>query len=1245
MAPKTYFKPMKSTRQYFAGPAHAKRFRPGFALIVTLSLMILLTVIAVGLLTLSSISVRSAGQGNAMAMARANARLALMLAIGDLQKNAGPDQRVTARADVIDEKIANPRLTGVWDSWEIKPTTQASDFDKTARDAKFRGWLVSGNPVESAKIGFAGQAPLSTSATAKSPLAVTLWDKGTLGNSPASSAIVTANKIPLVSTPGAVAWAVMDEGVKVRINTHYADGAITSAQKSAQLGAGERPGVEFIAGLNGLERKFFEKSATQSVALDNGITPLNFSLAGEQLAGKTIPTALKPLAHDVTTISNGIFTDTARGGLRQDFQLLAQTTPFPTEYNLKGVYTSRSVMPSGGGLSDPRWESLQQFATLYKDTSVNGLGKIGTAPLLKAKVPAGWNASTLTGNPPTTTVIRTPPPGVVLMPTIAKVQMLFSLIGRDIYPNLPGNLKRPLTTAEKASNMHGPQDGWFRNTKYDYDLHLLYTPIVTLYNPYNVAIELNAMRLEFIGVPFAMQVFRNDVPLSTGLVPFESMTDDNKNSDQSKIFGMNLKTKVNKQVGGAVFRMLPGEVILFSPYIDPARTYATDLKDRKFWDIYLNTGLTTNVDAIPGWRGFGIGFDCDWLAGNKPSIGSASTEDPSTAQPPYGLWKGCYGLAWDDKIHVLFAPLSIPVNKNKFVIQMSATVAGAPNKKVAAIEMDYEKPTGLQEFLSPTGGQTTLRYPKSTASSKYVLGHEIREPSTKAIGELVNVRPFALLTAQAKTTSGGRDITNKDGRFSGKPWAFAHGSIGSSSQKIPTEHPANQSHELDLLLIDQNDANELVSIDSQDRSVFISGDTSYNGAKFGTLYDIPLAPIQTFASLNGANPGGSSGYLPRFAQPIGNSWAHPLMSPDKISEPGPGYDLLDHSFLLNLALYDGFYFSGFADQTGNFGTAGRTAKVVAEDFAKGIPLDDPRMKLRLPNGKVAADLSPAVTQATAYKSIAAWQTMEGSFNINSTSVPAWKAMLASVHDAQALVNQRAPTTAITTALAALKPTATGKARISRMRLPASTSAADGATPADGYWLGPREYSDAELQTLADNIVKQVRLRGPFLSMAEFVNRRLGSASDDMAQRGALQQAIDDSDLNKSLAEGVANAGYPIPSGSTGKYKYKNPKAGEGPSYQGAPGYLTQADILNVLGNAATARSDTFTIRGYGESRDASGKLLACATCEAVIQRTPEWVDPADAVETPVATLLSNANKTFGRRLLVTSFRWLNPSEI
>ena len=77
----------------FARFRHAKR---GFALVVTLSLMVLLTISAVGLLTLSTISLRSSAQGEAGAIARANARLALMMAIGELQKELGPDSRISA---------------------------------------------------------------------------------------------------------------------------------------------------------------------------------------------------------------------------------------------------------------------------------------------------------------------------------------------------------------------------------------------------------------------------------------------------------------------------------------------------------------------------------------------------------------------------------------------------------------------------------------------------------------------------------------------------------------------------------------------------------------------------------------------------------------------------------------------------------------------------------------------------------------------------------------------------------------------------------------------------------------------------------------------------------------------------------------------------------------------------------------------------------------------------------------------
>ena len=68
----------------------------GFTLVMTLSLLMILSLLVVAMLSLSSVSMRSTGRGEAMSLARANARFALMLALGELQKELGPDQRISA---------------------------------------------------------------------------------------------------------------------------------------------------------------------------------------------------------------------------------------------------------------------------------------------------------------------------------------------------------------------------------------------------------------------------------------------------------------------------------------------------------------------------------------------------------------------------------------------------------------------------------------------------------------------------------------------------------------------------------------------------------------------------------------------------------------------------------------------------------------------------------------------------------------------------------------------------------------------------------------------------------------------------------------------------------------------------------------------------------------------------------------------------------------------------------------------
>lgn len=85
----------------------------GFALVVALSMMILLTIIAIGLLGLSSIALRTSSREQARMEAQANARLALALAIGELQSQLGPDQRISASGAITSTSaVSHPHLTG-----------------------------------------------------------------------------------------------------------------------------------------------------------------------------------------------------------------------------------------------------------------------------------------------------------------------------------------------------------------------------------------------------------------------------------------------------------------------------------------------------------------------------------------------------------------------------------------------------------------------------------------------------------------------------------------------------------------------------------------------------------------------------------------------------------------------------------------------------------------------------------------------------------------------------------------------------------------------------------------------------------------------------------------------------------------------------------------------------------------------------------------------------------------------------
>jgi Tfp pilus assembly protein PilX len=202
---------MKPTKSHFSAVSAPSRTNRGFALVVTLSLMILLTVIAVGLLSLSSISLRSSSSSSLQMIARANAKMALMVAIGELQKRAGPDQSITMTSDLPLSPTpsgptpppANPNWTGAVNVKILDPATNAKDSTVN--------WLVSGiNPDPTKTLTKAGE-----------------WNKGDALHLGSYYKTGTTTKTELLSplvnmtqgtNRGRYAWWIGDEGTKARVD-------------------------------------------------------------------------------------------------------------------------------------------------------------------------------------------------------------------------------------------------------------------------------------------------------------------------------------------------------------------------------------------------------------------------------------------------------------------------------------------------------------------------------------------------------------------------------------------------------------------------------------------------------------------------------------------------------------------------------------------------------------------------------------------------------------------------------------------------------------------------------------------------------------------------------------------------------------------------------------------------------------------------------------------------------------------
>ncbi|MGA0900781.1 MAG: hypothetical protein ACO3SO_10285 [Luteolibacter sp.] len=224
--------------------------------------------------------------------------------------------------------------------------------------------------------------------------------------------------------------------------------------------------------------------------------------------------------------------------------------------------------------------------------------------------------------------------------------------------------------------------------------------------------------------------------------------------------------------------------------------------------------------------------------------------------------------------------------------------------------------------------------------------------------------------------------------------------------------------------------------------------------------------------------------------------------------------------------------------------------------------------------------------------------------------------------------------------------------------------ADGVTPGDSLspeaWTGYRQLNEAELDQLTARIVEQVKRRAPFISVSDFVNRRLfasespGSTApsiesqsdgDLLSYGGAIEVAIRQSALNAGMEDfGMSSANdYVNPAFNAPRIDTISTPTER---FANAPAHLTQGKVLEKIGAHLTARSDTYRIRAYGEAGTPDGDGMARAWCEAVVQRKADYLDAAaDEPTKPAAELVSTINRMHGRRFAMKSFRWLSADEL
>ncbi len=1209
----------------------------GFALIVTLSLMILLTVIAVGLLTLSSVSLRASANGSAQATAKANARMAMMLAIGQLQKAAGRDQGITGPAGLGQTgTVAHPGWTGAWKS-----------DDKNSAPV----WLVSGDkPDPAASLTAANSVVLSKQAAAAEPDSAAAKD-------------LRAAWVKLDGkNKGRYAYWIGDEGTKAKVNISRPNGnASNEREKYVRYQSPQEPG---LTQMDSKIWKGFEPGG--SINKQSLISLGTASLATDPQGGISASELPRHYFHDLTTGGYGLPVNVRDGGMKADlspvFDRSQQAKPyvttflgskpvkknlqsatiygFPTVTDASKFYLSDQIRDNIAAGTGPNWGNLFAYARQWESVTANQAPVIGIDPLLDTDlVRTNWLPYKNSGNGGFNTS-DTQHKNSSLAPVVSVIQMGFYLGAR-------GPIQVTMPTGAKQN-------------RYQAELHI--KPIVGLWNPYNVAIKSNAYKIAWAMQPYFRFAYAK-ADSSGKFPPSNYITEvwlrDYWKADYGNVIpgpGEHGGSYLQLETDAIDFQ--PGEFRLFSvdtdsditatnnklvPKLNPKGTFKIDLKRSESFgsSAIEQAGQPLLVPAgFSGWFGDVYPQDTLWDGTGYKGISTQAhikalykkDLDPSTSSSWFTLKaKGSTNSA--------------DTHLQRFTnIWNGGTVTTGSKPKPPYIPEPIISDYGNLNAGNTQGKQAHLMEKLATGYKGHIgtWRFYLRSPTevedaNQGLRGWVDSNPRVgasnLRFDGSKNTSAGVEGWNAASNFigaahrSGKP----KGVVGDG---LKGDRGLIAEGNWDGDIIPQSDI-----VGGRWQGYGGPGSSDGTGFHHVIAYDVPRAPLSSVGQFQHAQLSRYN-YEPGFV--VGNSYANPRIPLTATSVPNfgdPAFELVDISYDVNKRLWDSVFFSTLAP---DYKIGGSTAGSYDSAFkfnslvSGAIALPNPRMKF-LPQGgdtSVTAILDAAGEKAP--QALASRILIDGGFNVNSTSKSAWKAILSTMGGTQLpVINQsNAPGAPSWENQDGIHFNRFGTA-IAK----AAYKSGDGLTEA--FSQGWRELSTNELDRLAGEIVTEVKARGPFRSFADFVNRDPASSNPSHQRKGAIQAALDR--VTNTTAAIPISVGLPAanPKGSA----FSAPVDGENQAV-GHAGYLLQGDVLQSLAPILQVRSDYFRIRTSGQALAANGTtVLATAYCEAFVQRLPDYADPADKPEIATTALSSKVNQDFGRRFQIVSFRWLSPIEI